>query len=201
MASDKLADAPLARAQLARAAARLGGRLVLMTDDERLADPLAAARALPRGALVIVRARQSAHRARLAAALMAVARARNLMVLIAGDGALASKLGAHGVHLSEARAGDAAHWRARRPHWLITLSAHSLAACARAAQADAAILAPVFATASHPGRASLGAVRTRIVARAAPLPVYALGGIDARSVTRLAGARLAGVAAVGALLQ
>ncbi|HXM00178.1 MAG TPA: thiamine phosphate synthase [Rhizomicrobium sp.] len=199
MASDKLANSPLARAQLARAALRLGGRLVLMTDDERLKDPLAAARALPRGSLVIVRARHARHRAELAAALMQIARARKLMVLIAGDGPLALKVGAHGIHLSQVRARDAAHWRSRRPHWLITVSAHSLAACAASRHADAAVLAPVFATASHPGRTPLGALRTRIAVRASPVPVYALGGIDAHSVARLAGAKLAGLAAVGAL--
>ncbi len=62
----------LARAKLARAAARLNARcglpaIILLTDDERLSDPLAAARALPKGSMVIVRARQAAQRAHLAA--------------------------------------------------------------------------------------------------------------------------------------
>ena len=55
----------LDRIRLARQANLLNERagaalppLVLMTDDERLPDPLAAARLLPRGSMVIVRARQ-----------------------------------------------------------------------------------------------------------------------------------------------
>ncbi|HEY0300753.1 MAG TPA: hypothetical protein VGC36_05450, partial [Rhizomicrobium sp.] len=61
----------LARRTLARAAARLNAShakagllppLALFTDDARLADPLGAARALPRGSLVVVRAREAARR-------------------------------------------------------------------------------------------------------------------------------------------
>ena len=198
MAPDKLA-----RARLARAAQRFKRpglpALVLLTDDERLNDPLRAARALPRGSLVIVRARQSTRRAELAAALIGIARQHGLLLLVANDAMLAARIGADGVHLSEIRAGKAAHWRARRPDWLITQAAHSLGACARAHCVDAVLLAPIFATASHPGGKVLGAMRARMIARQSPLPVYALGGIDAGNVARLEGARFAGVAAISAL--
>jgi thiamine-phosphate pyrophosphorylase len=193
----------LARARLARAAfcfkTRALPALVLMTDDERLADPLAAARALPRGSLVIIRARQAPRRAQLAAALAKIARQRELVVLIANDAALAAKIGADGLHLSETRAGDASHWRARHPHWLITAAAHSLRATTQARHADAVLLAPIFATASHPGATVLGAIRARLIAQQSPLPVYALGGIDAGNVARLEGGKFAGVAAISAL--
>src|SRR5437660_1274823 len=77
----------------------------------------------------------------------------------------------------------AAHWRAKRPRWLITCAVHSLSASARAlsAGADAVFLAPVFATPSHPGRSYLGPLRARIIAKLVTVPVYALGGVDARS--------------------
>jgi thiamine-phosphate pyrophosphorylase len=196
----------LARIRLARAAAALNRAaalppLVLMTDDERLTDPLAAARALPRGSMVVVRARQSSHRAKLAHALRAIARARGLTLLIGNDPALADRVRAAGIHLSEENAGAAAHWRAKRPHWVITASAHSLAACAAARRrgADAAFLAPVFATASHPNGAHLGAMRARAIARLAPLAVYALGGVNAQTACRLSGSQFAGLAAIAAL--
>jgi thiamine-phosphate pyrophosphorylase len=193
----------LARAKLARAAARLnaGGlpSLILLTDDERLADPLAAARALPKGAMVIVRARQSAHRAHLAQAMAPVAHARDLILLIADDPLLAIRTRAHGVHFPEKHSGRASYWRARRPQWLITSSAHSQMASAQARHADAILLGPVFATQSHPGAQTLGPIRARMIARAIAKPVYALGGIDAKTIMQLANANLAGVAAIGAL--
>ena len=196
----------LLRARLARAAAALnasaGARLpalVLMTDDERLPDPIAAARALPHGSMVIVRARQSSHRAKLATELRPIARARRLLLLIANDAALADKVGAAGLHLPESQAAGAAHWRAIRPRWLITSAAHSLAAAARAQRtgANAVILGPVFTTRSHPERPALGAARARLMARQLRRPVYALGGIDGRNGSQLGG--FAGLAAIGAL--
>lgn len=196
----------LARAKLARAARRFAVQsgsalpsLILMTDDERLADPVAAARALPRGSMVILRTRRTAQRERLAKELSTIAKARGLKFLIAGDPELAARIGADGIHLPEAERWQAAHWRARRANWTIMASAHSLMAVTAARHADAVIVAPVFATASHPGAATLGATRLRLIAQQSALPVYALGGIDARTVRNLEDAKLAGIAAISAL--
>ncbi|MDE1938775.1 MAG: hypothetical protein KGI68_07130, partial [Alphaproteobacteria bacterium] len=59
----------LTRRKLARAAARLAVQarhalppLVLFTDDDRLPEPVAAACALPRGSMVVVRSRDAARR-------------------------------------------------------------------------------------------------------------------------------------------
>lgn len=193
----------LARRTLARAAARLAVNasctlppLALFTDDDRLADPLAAARALPRGSMVVVRSRNGARRAALTWAMIDLARARALIVLVAGDGALAAASGADGLHLPEARLGEAAGWRARR-RFLVTGSVHSLAGLARARWLDAVFLSPVFPTASHPGRPALTAVRANAIARAASVPVYALGGVEPGNARLLCG--FAGIAAIGAL--
>ncbi|MBS0469925.1 MAG: thiamine phosphate synthase [Proteobacteria bacterium] len=192
----------LARRKLASAAARLNARhrmagllpaLVLFTDDERLADPLAAATALPRGAMIVVRARDAARRETLARDVIGVG--RGLVVLIADDPALAAKLGADGIHLPQRRGREAAHWRALHPRWLITAAAHG--AIAGDAALDALFLSNVFATASHPGRGALGARRANALAQRCPLPVYALGGIDARNARLLHG--FVGLAAIGAL--
>jgi thiamine-phosphate pyrophosphorylase len=188
----------LSRGKLARAAHALNaGQLVLMTDDLRLPDPLAAARALPPGSLVIMRARDKARRAELAAQLRNLAWARGLILLIADDPALARAVGANGLHLPEARAREAAHWRAKNPGWLITASAHSLAAVLRAAHADAVLLSPVFATESHKNAPALSAVRARLIARGVSMPVFALGGVTSRNVALIGG--FAGIAAIGAL--
>jgi len=196
----------LARAQLARAASRLKAcargklpPLVLMTDDERLPDPLAAARALPCGSMVVVRTRDRAQLERFSCAVLRVARTAGLAVVIAGDPELASRLGADGFHLPEARMGDSAYWRARFPSLLITASAHSLHALLRAQSMpiDAVFLSPVFSTRSHPERASLTPVRVNLLAKQMRKPLYALGGIDVRNATLLNG--FTGIAAIGAL--
>jgi thiamine-phosphate pyrophosphorylase len=180
-------------AKLARDLGRLkSGLLVLMTDDERLADPVAAARRLPKGSIVIVRARDAARRHALADSLST--ETHGLILLASDDPVLADCL--HGLHLPEKRAREAAHWRALRPHWVITVAAHSGSGL-RIAHADAALLSPIFPTKSHPKAQPLTAPRARLMARNALLPVLALGGVTARNAPLLKG--FAGFAAIGAL--
>lgn len=173
--------------------------LILMTDAARLNDPLAAAARLPAGAAVILRDYDAPDRTALATALSALCRTRRLRLLVAADAELAAGIGADGVHLPEALV---PRMPRRWPRdWLITAAAHSPAALwrARRAGANAALLSPVFATASHPGASTLGALRFAAWANNAPLPVYALGGIDAVSARRLAGSRAVGLAGIGGM--
>jgi thiamine-phosphate pyrophosphorylase len=193
-----------ARQQLARAAARLAAKrgaawppLVLMTDDDRLPDPLPAAEALPRGSMVIVRARDTAHRAKLAAAILRIARTHRLIVLIAGDASLAARLSADGLHLPETKAHTAAHWRARYPRWRITTSSHG--AIRTPDTVDAVLLSAIFPTRSHDSRDALGAIKANIIAAQIRKPVYALGGITPTNAARLSSA-FTGIAAIGALI-
>ncbi len=164
-----------------------------MTDD-RDADWARAARALPRGSVVVVRARQARQRQRLAERLHGLA-----TLLIADDPAMAARTGAAGLHLPQARMREAPHWRARFPHWIITSSAHSLRALMDARMLDAVLLSPVFATASHGGARPLTPVRAAFIAARAPVPVYALGGITPGSAGLLAPA-FSGIAAIASLL-
>ena len=163
-----------------------------MTDDERLADPVAVARRLPKGSMVILRARDATRRHALAEAMRA--ETNGLILLASDDPVLADRL--HGLHLPEKRAREAAHWRALRPHWLITVAAHS-APGLRVPYADAALLSPVFPTKSHPKARPLTAPRARLMVRNSLLPVLALGGVTARNAPLLKG--FAGIAAIGAL--
>jgi thiamine-phosphate pyrophosphorylase len=169
--------------------------LVLFTDDERLPEPLAAARALPKGSMVVARARVAARREELAHALLDIARTRGLFVLVADDGPLAARLGADGLHLPERQAHQAADWRARYPRWIITAALH--AGGTASAGLDAVFLSPVFPTRSHPDAAALSAVRANALALALKVPAYALGGVDARNAALLKG--FVGIAAIGAL--
>jgi len=177
--------------------------LILMTDSRRLPDPLAAVQRLARGSALILRHYDAPDRTELAKVLARACRRRGIRLLIAGDWRLAAAAGADGVHLPEglARKGPGA-WAAglsRKPGFLVTAAAHSPLAIRRAARAgaDAVLLSPVFPTASHPGAPSLGALRFAAWCRRSPLPVYALGGVNARTAGRLAGSRLAGIAGIG----
>jgi len=167
--------------------------LVLFTDD-RDADWVRAARALPRGGVVVIRARDAKARTRLLGQLRPLA---HLRLLVADDPGLAKK--ADGLHLPEARMREAPHWRARYPRWIITTAAHSLGALLMAREVDAIFLSPIFATVSHPRARPLTPVRAAFIAGASQVPVYALGGIDARNAAFLAPA-FSGIAAISSLL-
>ncbi|MFO1118998.1 MAG: thiamine phosphate synthase [Rhodospirillales bacterium] len=165
----------------------------------RLPDPLAAAERLPPGSAVIVREPEPARRAKLVRRLIRPRRRRRIRLLVAADARLAAV--ADGLHLPEAllRRGYG-RWPARRQGTLLTAAAHSPIAIRRAAaRGRCGVLAPVFATASHPRAAALGPLRFARMVRNSPLPVYALGGIDATSARRLRGSGAAGFAAIGAL--
>ncbi|HVY33724.1 MAG TPA: thiamine phosphate synthase [Caulobacteraceae bacterium] len=102
------------------------------------------------------------------------------------------------MHLPERLALRARRWR--RPGLLITAAAHSEPAIRRArlAGCDAVLVSAVFASSSPSAGRPMGAVRFAALVRRARMPVYALGGIDARTAARLLSSGAAGLAAVGA---
>ena len=173
--------------------------LIMITDSKRLKDPRAAMRRLPRGSIVILRDYERADRETLARRLLRTCRRRGLLLLVAGSGELAARVRADGVHFPEGLARRAQAWRVRRPAWLITVAAHSLAAIRRARRfgADAALLSPAFPTESHPGAPSLGILRFSRLAHSDGLPVYALGGVTTDTARRLTGSGATGIAAIG----
>ena len=166
-----------------------------MSDDSH--DVFAAAKALRGPALIVLRSRDDKRRAALAKQLVTLPH----RLLIAGDAKLAADCGAAGLHLPETRVWEMPHWRARHPNWIITTAAHSIAGLLRAGMfgADAVFLSPVFATASHPERSALRPAHAALMAAQALVPVYALGGVDARNAALLLHTRFQGIAAISAL--
>lgn len=174
-------------------------RFILMTDDRPGVDWAGAIRRLPAGSAVIVRHPEFLVRCRIADGLASHAAANGVYLLLAMERPVRIA-GIDGVHIPE---NALVNWRAadlrRAGHALVTVAAHSAAAVARAGRlgADAALLSPVFPTKSHPGAMALGMARFERIARAAPVPVYALGGIGPDMLTRLGTGAAQGVAGIG----
>jgi thiamine-phosphate pyrophosphorylase len=178
-------------------------RLVFFTDPARVADPAAVIVRLPRGAAVVYRAFGAADAVAEGRRLARLARRRGLLLLAGADAGLAARIGADGVHLPE-RAATKARGLARvRPRWLITCAAHSAAAIVRARRSGAAavFVSPVFPSASPSAGRPLGVLRFARLVHGAGLPVYGLGGVNAKTARRLTGSGAAGFAAVEALLD
>ena len=207
MGPDKIAEA---RATLARVAGALNRRnavarvlppLILLTDDQRDADYAEAIRALPLGSAIVIRHRNDAARRAMAQKLRDTALQVNVRFLIANDPALAADCDADGVHASEASLGLIPIWRKRNIRWLITGAIHATTPVEQIRDADALLLAPVFATPSHPRASPLGVEAFEAVARRLRLPVYALGGITSANVEQLAASHAAGIALIGGWLR
>lgn len=179
----------------------------LVTDARRLPDPLPAIRRLTRGDGVLFRHYELSPAKRLALArqVAGLCRRLGLVLVVAGNVRLARAVAADGLHLPQGLIGQTAIAE-RAGLWLVTVAAHDAAAIAQAARcgADAVLISPVFATASHPGAPPLGVLRFAALARDARrrgLAVYALGGITPASVARLRHVPLAGYAAIASLSQ
>ncbi len=146
---------------------------------------------LPRGSGLIYRHYHLKGPDRLARfrTLRRIARARGHVVVLADSALTAREWGADGIYGS-----PRALWP-RRAGLLHLATAHDMAELGLAARlgADAALLSPVFPTRSHPGGRTLGAVRFRLLARQAALPVIALGGMDARRARSLGWKRWAAI--------
>jgi len=174
-----------------------------MTDERRLASPEATIGRLPPGAAVIFRHYGAPNRLAMARRLKHVCCRYNIRLLIAADPRLAVAVRAHGLHLPEPMLRRASRrWRLWRRHrGLVTAAAHTPTAIRHAAAAgvDAVLVSPVFATGSHPDASPLGVVQFARLCRAAPLPVYALGGVGPGTVSHLKATEMAGIAGIGAV--
>ena len=138
-----------------------------------------------------------AERAALVRALQSAAGPWGALVGVHGM----SELPVGAVHLP--RDGDARGARTRLPDGcLVGISAHDAGELERAARAgaDYATLSPVFETASKPGAPALGLERFARLARDAPLPVLALGGLDAHTVRGCMAAGAHGIAVIGSVM-
>ncbi|MCE7795045.1 thiamine phosphate synthase [Sphingobium sufflavum] len=166
-----------------------------MTDERVVEDRLLrAVRRLPRGSGVVFRhyGLNEPERRALFERVRAVAVRRGLMLLLAGDEALALAWGADGSHgRSEGRAGRL--FRSAPVHGRAELRV------AQRQGADMIFLSPLFATRSHPGSKVLGVARFSALARQAKVPVMALGGVARRHGALIRALGAAGYGAIDSL--
>lgn len=154
--------------------------LLFFTDPVRTPEPWLTAARLPVGAAVVHRGFGLPDAEATALRLRSVTAERGVRLLIGLDAALAERVGADGVHLPQRALSAAYSLSGRRPDWLITGAVHDAAAVTKARDLHALVLSPVFAVQADTAsgdRPPLGVDGFARLARRAPAPVYALGGI------------------------
>ena len=173
--------------------------LLFFTDPERTPRPWDVAARMPPGSGVVYRGFGRPEALDEARRLRAVTQQNGMALLIGEQADLADAVGADGVHLPERALGGASSLAARRPAWILTGAVHSVAAAWAARDLDAVILSPIFpaggASAPRPAL-GLDALGT---AASGTVPVFALGGISARTAGRLAGTGCGGLAGVSGI--
>lgn len=175
--------------------------LFALTDPERTPDPQRLARSLAPGTGLVYRHFGAPDRVETGLELAQIAREGGLCLLVSADRELADRIGADGIHWPERLLGEASSRRMRGDRRLFTASAHSPRAIFRARRAgiDAIFHSTVFASQSASAGRPHGPCAAAMMARASQMPVYPLGGVNARTGRRLAGLGFAGFCCVGAV--
>ena len=182
--------------------------LLLVTDRRQARRPLreivaAALQAGCRWLSVREKDLSEAEQILLARSLIPIAHAHGAKLMLHGEAALAKLAKADGVHL---RAGsDAGVARAQIGHErLLGASVHTIteAAAVDPEVADYVLAGPAFETDSKPGYGpEIGRKGLTQIARAARVPVLAIGGINTARVGEVIAAGCAGIAVMGGVMR
>jgi thiamine-phosphate pyrophosphorylase len=139
----------------------------------------------------------------LARRLVPVVHRHGARLMIHGDATLARLAGLDGVHLPSCSDATAARALLGREA-LIGVSIHTAAEAAAIdpSAADYAIAGPAFETPSKPGYGpEIGRKGLAEIARAARVPVIAIGGINAARIGEVMAAGCSGVAVMGGIMR
>jgi thiamine-phosphate pyrophosphorylase len=139
----------------------------------------------------------------LARRLFPLTRSAGARLLLHGEASVAKLAGVDGVHL-QAGADTAAARALLGPERLIGVSIHTVTETEAIDEtsADYALAGPAFETPSKPGYGpEIGRKGLTEIARAARVPVLAIGGINATRVAELISAGATGVAVMGGVMR
>lgn len=171
--------------------------VLVFTDPHRSSHPIELARAMPQGWALVYRHFGATDRLGVAESMSKLAIQRGFHLLIGNDPALASQVGASGVHWPERQIEEAR--RTARRFGFNTMSAHHPSDLLGSTEPgiQARVLSTVFQSGSPSAGPAMGAMRFRQICQHATCPVYGLGGITAETALQISG--FAGLAGVGRL--
>ena len=139
----------------------------------------------------------------LVSTLLPIARRHGARLTLHGDAALAKACGSDGVHLP-AGSDPAAGRALLGPDKLIGVSLHTVteAEAIDRSVVDYAIAGPAFETPSKPGYGpEIGHKGLAEIARAAPVPVLAIGGLNATRAAEVLASGPIGIAVMGSIMR
>jgi thiamine-phosphate pyrophosphorylase len=135
--------------------------------------------------------------------LMPMARRHGARLTLHGEAALAAACNADGVHLPSGRDPRAAR-AALGPGKLIGVSIHTVTEAERIDReaVDYALAGPAYETPSKPGYGpEIGRIGLTAITRAAPVPILAIGGLNAMRAAEVMAAGAVGIAVMGGIMR
>jgi len=174
--------------------------LVFFTDSARMENIVEIVRRLPKGCAVIYRHFGDP---KDAAALRDLTAKQERQLLIGNDPELADDIGADGVHFArDEKLCGPMKWRAERPDWIITMAGlKSGAYLAPLECLDALFISSVFPSDNPSAGTPIGVSALKDRAARLPVPIFALGGIDAGTAPQFVRSGAAGLAAIKGLIM
>ena len=148
---------------------------------------------IPNGAAILLRSYKIKGRKKIAKQLLKFCKIKKLKLLISEDIKLARDINADGVHFPTYMVKkDIINWSLInkikiKKNLIITTAIHNSKELENAQlfDFDAGLVAPVFPSKSHPNGKSLGIRKFSKLVDKSDLPIYALGGINAKNIKSL----------------
>lgn len=176
--------------------------LLFFTDPDRTLEPWQIAQNLPQGSAVVYRAFSRTDAKETGLKLRAACDRAKIGLLVGKDDALATAIGADGLHLPEMDMARADALSQTYPHWLLTCALHGPLTGRCATGLDAFVVSPVFpAGGASAAKADLGLEAFSRIIAALPCPAYGLGGIQPANAAQLLETRACGIAGVEAIMR
>ncbi len=177
--------------------------MVMMSDPLRMPDIANAARRLPQGAALIYRHFGKVDKVEEAEILREITAQRSQQFLIGHDPELAEQVGADGVHFK--RSADLALpllWRDKKPDWLITMAGLKEGEYTAALSSlDALFISSVFPSQSPSAGEPIGIEAFTKKVKSLDVPVFALGGVNAKTASKTVGTGAAGLAGIDGFME
>ena len=135
--------------------------------------------------------------------LRKLTREQGRQFLIGNDPELAEEIGADGVHFSrDAALAGPIKWREKHPDWIITMAGLKASAYLGPLDSlDALFISSIFPSRSASAGDAIGIAELKDRATRLPVPLFALGGVDAGTAPQLLGSGAAGLAAIEGLIM
>jgi len=169
-------------------------KIIIIFNDKEFIEKKFELLKIPRGTAILLRSYKVKDRKKIAKELLKFCKIKRLKLLISSDVKMARDINADGIHLPEYMIHDQSKinwknfkiWKSKFK-WLVTAAAHNKKTLYKISQheIDAVLLSPIFSTKSHTNNVQLGVAKLIQWVHEIKMPIYALGGINLKTIQYL----------------